>query len=618
MRLRTAFVMVGWAMRAATAVQDEVEPAASAHVLVEGQVTDAVGAGQADVEVTVHRKAADESKGELIAAGKSDPLGDFKITTSEAVRGGIVVTLSKAQFADSVHILELKEGEAPPFLGEALKGNLTVSGRVVNALGKTPVGGARVQLKSIAGELEATTDKEGRFRIGGVSPGSMELIVEAARFGRERQNIRKVETFHEQEIVLKPDRVLKISVIDEAGKPIAGVNFECLDQPRTDLRQGVTDAQGRVTFSGIHFDAFMLGARLSHPDYVSGASFDRQIMTPEDARESTHEFTMIRAGIITGTIKSTASGARLQGARVLVGDQYSDAAPKDWSSHEGTYMIRGVRPGLVPVTVHLSGYSPELKDVMVAVGEPTRLDVALGPGSVIEGVVKDDQGAAVVGAEVMATAWRSRSTLGLRAMTDASGRFRMDDAPSDAFEVLVAAPNRAAFSQTLQTGKGEVEIKLPPGAGSARRSGPLPVGDAVPAIALKTLDGQPIGTGDLRGKTVLVDFWATWCLPCIEEQGHFVALQEKYGGRKDFMILGISRDYELSAVRDHLTKFPKIKWAQVAGDAAGVRQACDGFGVTSLPEVFLVGPDGTVIANRLRGEHIEQAVDKALKAKFPQ
>jgi len=601
----------------AHARQEEPKPEALAHVLVEGQITDGVGAGQAGVEVTVHRKRDDGSKGELIATGKTDSLGDFKITVSEAVVGGIVVTISKAQFADSVHLLDVKEGDPPPFIGEALKGNLTVSGRVVNALGKVAVPGARVQLKSLAAELEATTDKEGKFRIAGVSPGPMELIVEAERFGRERQDVKQIETFHEKEIVLKPDRVLKLKVIDEGGKPIGGVLVECLDQPRTDFRQGMTDAEGLVTFSGIHFDAFMLGARLSHPDYVSGATFDRQITTPENARESSHEFTMVRAGTITGEITSAASGEALQGARVLVGDEYSDAAPKDWSSHAGTFTIRGVRPGLVTVTVHLAGYAPELKQVTVLTGEPTKLDVPLGAASVIQGVVKDDKGAGVADVELVATEWRSRSTLGLRAMTDASGRFRMENAPSDAFEVMISVPRRAAITRTFQAGKGAVEINLPAAAGGEPRSGPLPVGEVVPELTLKTLEGEPIALGSLRGKTVLVDFWATWCLPCVEEQAHFLAVQERHGGRKDFVILGISRDYEVATVREFLGKNPKIKWAQVVGSAAGVKQACEGFGVTALPEVFLIGPDGKVIANRLRAKHIEDAVDEALKAKSP-
>lgn len=614
MRLTAWMVLFSASWRLCGAAAQDEAPKAE-HVLVEGQVTDAVGAGQADVQITVHRKAPDGSKGELLVSGKTDALGDFKITTTEAIRGEIVVTLSKAQFADSVHILEIKEGEPAPFLGEALQGNLTVSGRVVNALGKTPIIGAKVQLKSIAAELEATTDKEGRFHISGLSPGGMELIVEAERFGRQRQVIKQIESFHEPEIVLKPDRAVQIKVIDEARQPIVGANVEVLDQPRTDLRQGFTDSTGVAGFSGIYFDASMLGVRLSHPDYVSGTTFDRQITTPQDARESTHEFTMIRAGVISGTIRSAKGGEPLQGARVIVGDEYFDAAPRDWSSHEGMFTIGGVRPGVATLTVYLAGYAPELKEVPVSPGQASKVEFALGPASVIEGIVRDDKGSPVTGAELVATEWRSKSTLGLRAMTGHDGRFRVENAPADEFTVTVAAPNRISLTQKIRAGAGEIEIKFPAAATADPRSGPLPVGESLPEIALKTLDGQSITSGDLRGKAVLVDFWATWCLPCVEEQEHFIALQGKYGGRKDFMILGISRDHEVSAVRDHLAKFPGIKWPQVVGSAAGVKQACDGFGVTALPEVFLIGHDGKVIANRLRGAQIELAVEEALKAK---
>lgn len=616
MMVRLVFAMLVCA--GAVRAQEEPTPDAppSEVLIVEGQVTDAVGAGQVDVEVTVHRKSADGSKGELIAKTKSDKLGDFKVTAAKAVGGEVVVTLSKTQFADSVQVIELKEGEVA-FVGEALRGNLVVTGRVVNALGKSPVVGAKVQLKSAAAELEAMTDKDGRFRVAGVSPGSMELIVEADRFGRERRTVQQIETFHEKEIILKPDRIVHLKVLDESGKPIAGAGVDCLDQPRTDLRQGATDANGLVTFHGIHFDAATLGVRLAHTDYVSGIGFDQKLTTPADARESTHEFTMVRAGVLKGKITAAASGGGLQGARVFVGENYSDAAPRDFSAHGGSYWIRGVRPGLATVTVHASGYAPELKEVEVKAGQDTTLDAALSAGLVIKGVVKDDKGAMVAGAEVVATAWRSKGTLGLRALSDASGAFRMDDAPADAFEVMVNTPGRPPHTRTLQAGEGVVTVTLPAAASGAPRAGPLSVGEAVPAATVTTLDGRKIVLNELGDKTVLLDFWATWCSPCVEEQAHFVALQEKYGGRKDFLILGISRDHEAAAVREHLVRFPKMKWAQVVGDAAGVRQACEAFGVKSLPEVFLIGPGGKVTANNLRGEAIEKAVDEALKGKSP-
>jgi thiol-disulfide isomerase/thioredoxin len=372
-----------------------------------------------------------------------------------------------------------------------------------------------------------------------------------------------------------------------------------------------------ATFSGIHFDASTLGVRLTHAEYVSGTGFDQKITTPADARESTHELKMVRAGRLNGKITAATGGAAIQGARIFVGENYSDAAPQDFSTHAGTYLIHGVRPGSATVTVHASGYAPELKEVQVAAGGETTLNVALSAGQSIEGVVKDDKGTPVAGAELVATAWRSKGTLGLRAMTDASGAFHMDNAPVDAFEVMVDAPGRPPHTQTVQAGKVVVAVTLPAASSVAPRAGVLSVGEAAPAVTVTALDGQKIALNELRDKFVLLDFWATWCPPCVEEQTHFVTIQQKHGGRKDFMILGISRDFEVPAVRDHLANSPKINWPQVVGNAAGVRQACEAFGVKGLPEVFLIGPDGRIIANRLRGEEIERAVDEALKGKSP-
>ena len=117
-------------------------------VLVEGQITDYIGAGQEGVSVTVYRKNADDSPGEIIATTTTDKLGDFVIRTPELIRGDVVITFSKPLYSDLTRELHIDDDEYPPYLAEVLTGKLVVIGRVIDALTDKPVAEASVTLKA--------------------------------------------------------------------------------------------------------------------------------------------------------------------------------------------------------------------------------------------------------------------------------------------------------------------------------------------------------------------------------------------------------------------------------------------------------------------------------------
>ncbi|MEK7756849.1 MAG: carboxypeptidase-like regulatory domain-containing protein, partial [Planctomycetota bacterium] len=426
-------------LMSAFALQGEDKPTTPAKiVIVEGQVTDPVGAGQQNVTVTVRWKAADGSKGEVIAGTTTDAMGDFVVTSPDPIKGDVWVILSKAQFADLVREVRVGESDSPIFLGEVLEGNLAITGRVTDALTEQPVASVAVVLRTNGPDRKERTDDQGRFRLTGVAPGEAELVVEAGGYGRERRKITKLEDATEVNMTLKTERILHISIVDDLDRPIRGVTVECADQPRGDFRTMMSDESGATTLKGIHFDAFMLGVRLTHREFVSDSGFSRQITTPSKERESKHRFVMARAGRITGGVTAANTGQPIHGARLITGDEYDDDSPRDWTDDQGRFEILGALPGATTVTVHLPDHAPELKMVEVKAGETTTLDFQLHPGAVLEGVVKIEGGGAATAAEVVAGRWRSKNTLGLRAMTDASGNFRMDDAPIDDFEIGVA------------------------------------------------------------------------------------------------------------------------------------------------------------------------------------
>ena len=128
----------------------------------------------------------------------------------------------------------------------------------------------------------------------------------------------------------------------------------------------------------------------------------------------------------------------------------------------------------------------------------------------------------------------------------------------------------------------------------------LAVGKPFPLFAEKDLDGKPLAIANFKGKVVLVDFWATWCGPCVAELPNVQAAYKKYHA-KGFEIIGISLDDN----RDKLTAFLKEKdvpWAQYFDGLGWQSKLGQQFGINSIPATFLLDRDGIIIARNLRGE----------------
>lgn len=135
------------------------------------------------------------------------------------------------------------------------------------------------------------------------------------------------------------------------------------------------------------------------------------------------------------------------------------------------------------------------------------------------------------------------------------------------------------------------------------------VGKPAPTLIAKDLAGRTLHLADLKGKYVLVDFWATWCAPCVAETPTLKKLYEAYHA-KGFEIIGVSLDETLDPLSDFV-KARKIPWPQVHNLTCGSDlQAA--FGVSTIPATFLVGPDGTIVRLELRGDSLENALKSSL------
>ncbi len=127
----------------------------------------------------------------------------------------------------------------------------------------------------------------------------------------------------------------------------------------------------------------------------------------------------------------------------------------------------------------------------------------------------------------------------------------------------------------------------------------------------KTFEGKPFDVADLKGKVVLVDFWATWCGFCIQEFPH---VQELYKAYKDrgFEVVGVSLDEDRAALAGFL-KENKLPWIVVHDEEHnGNHPAQDEYGISGLPTVILIGKDGKVITFDARGEQLDEQLSKLL------
>ncbi len=132
------------------------------------------------------------------------------------------------------------------------------------------------------------------------------------------------------------------------------------------------------------------------------------------------------------------------------------------------------------------------------------------------------------------------------------------------------------------------------------------IGDPRLEIALPTVKGDTLKLSSLRGKVILLDFWASWCGPCRTSNRQLVKLYSRYKD-KGFEILGVSldenkKDWIKAISRD------KIKWLQINDPGGWDAKTAIDWNISQIPTSFLVGRDGKIIAMDLERPELEKAL----------
>jgi len=174
----------------------------------------------------------------------------------------------------------------------------------------------------------------------------------------------------------------------------------------------------------------------------------------------------------------------------------------------------------------------------------------------------------------------------------------------DSFESMFTALSQG-FKNTDEGRKMEHDLAM------AKK---FAIGAQIMDFTQNDINGKPVSLSSLKGKYVLIDFWASWCGPCRMEYPH---IQKAYKLFKDknFEVIGVSlddnKDLWVKAIKDN-----HFEWVEVCDLKGRQNEVAAAYGIAAIPQSFLVNPDGVIIAKNLRGDELVTKLEEVIGTKI--
>jgi peroxiredoxin len=205
---------------------------------------------------------------------------------------------------------------------------------------------------------------------------------------------------------------------------------------------------------------------------------------------------------------------------------------------------------------------------------------------------------------------------------DEDGRFRIEDVAPGTYElkIPVSLPSdmRTWGPPRAMMGEATLPVTVPEGpedqpveVGDVKARLYLRVGDVAPDFTAPRLDGGQFKLSEQRGKLVLLDFWATWCQPCLAEMPSVKDIQQTFGADPRILLVGVSCDDGIERPAEYV-KANALTWTQAFAGRMLEGVVAETYLIRAIPATFLIGPNGRVLAMNLRGAPLKEAVGKAL------
>jgi peroxiredoxin len=139
---------------------------------------------------------------------------------------------------------------------------------------------------------------------------------------------------------------------------------------------------------------------------------------------------------------------------------------------------------------------------------------------------------------------------------------------------------------------------------------PAQADDDAPDFSVKDISGRTVRLSSLKGKILLLDFWATWCPPCRVEIPHLLGIHRQFRD-KEFVLISVSLDRDLQAARQFV-KDKEMDWVHIIDWEAG-RAIANLYQVEYIPSTFVINRKGKIEARQLRGDELKNKIGALLK-----